>query len=76
MSRAAETATADDRRAVLKELTLLALAALIPMRILREIVDSGGWEILLVGVPLLFIYVPVWLCRRRLLVRVWAFQLQ
>ena len=35
------------------------------MRILREIVDAGGWEVLLVGVPLLFIYVPVWYCRHR-----------
>ncbi len=65
MSRAAESATADDRRQVIKELALLALAALIPMRILREVVDAGGWEILLVGVPLLFIYAPVYLCRRR-----------
>jgi membrane protease YdiL (CAAX protease family) len=65
VSRPAERAGPSDRRAVLRELSLLALAALIPMRILREIVDAGGWEVLLVGVPLLFIYVPVWYCRHR-----------
>jgi membrane protease YdiL (CAAX protease family) len=65
VSRAAETATNSDRRIVLKELVFLALAALIPMRILKEAVDAGAWEILLVGVPLLFIYAPVYLCRRR-----------
>jgi hypothetical protein len=65
VSRASETATAQDRKAVLKELALLALAALIPMRILREAVDAGAPDLLLVGVPLLFIYMPVWLCRRR-----------
>jgi len=65
VSRAAETATADDRRSVFRELIFLALAALIPMRILREVVDAGAPDLLLVGVPLLFIYAPVWLCRRR-----------
>ncbi len=42
MSRAAETATASDRRVVLKELLILALAALIPMRILKEVAE-GKW---------------------------------
>ncbi|MEN0064536.1 MAG: CPBP family intramembrane glutamic endopeptidase [Myxococcota bacterium] len=61
--------TPQERRAALVEVGALFLLTLLAIRVVVEIhqLGPGGWvwDVVLVGVPLLFMWTPVWSCRLR-----------
>jgi len=54
-----------DRREVVKEVLLLWIITLFLIRLVVFGREAGLWEIVLALVPILFMYMPVWLCRLR-----------